>query len=275
MGNTRGFYVVGSSLNEYLNDVDTSNTINSKPLYYWINKTNQATPSDAGAIVLVNCSQITAQNYNSLNTINLAFTTNSLIQDNTFLIPRNFYRIELRFCSNNIVKNNNILSGTSGGISIYNSTSLTLTKNIVANPTSIAGYGIYLYSTTNSVIQENTLNRTSYGVFLTVSSNNNTIFNNTLSSNTYGVYIGSSSIKNTVYSNNIYNNYITSSSYGIYLTSSSFNTICSNKYNNYLSSTSYAIYLVRLIKQHYLWEQPLDYELWTLFSFFIKQHPLQ
>ena len=204
MGNTRGFYVVGLGLNDYLNDVDPSNTIDSKPLYYWINKTNQETPSDAGAIVLVNCSQITAKNYNSLNTINLAFTKNSLIQDNTFLIPNNFYRIEIRFCSNNIVKNNNILSGNSGGISVYNSTSLTLTKNIVANPNSRAGYGIYLYNTASSVIQENTLDRTSYGVYLTASSNNNTILNNNLSSNTYGVYVGSLSGGNTVFSNNIY-----------------------------------------------------------------------
>jgi len=43
-------------------DVDTSNTVDGKPIYYWVNVSNRAVPSDAGCVVLVNCRNITAEN---------------------------------------------------------------------------------------------------------------------------------------------------------------------------------------------------------------------
>jgi len=37
-----------------LNDVDTSNTVDGKPIYYWINETDKSVPNDAGYVALLN-----------------------------------------------------------------------------------------------------------------------------------------------------------------------------------------------------------------------------
>lgn len=41
------------------NDVDTSNSVNGKPIYYWVNEHYKTVPSNAGFVILKNCSGIT------------------------------------------------------------------------------------------------------------------------------------------------------------------------------------------------------------------------
>lgn len=42
------FGVRGSELSHFIHNIDTSNKVNGKPIYYWINKQNQRVPNDAG-----------------------------------------------------------------------------------------------------------------------------------------------------------------------------------------------------------------------------------
>ena len=68
------------------NDVDTSNTVDGKPIYYWVGKSNSAVPLDAGYVALVDCSYITVQNLNiekNREGILLANTSYSTITENT------------------------------------------------------------------------------------------------------------------------------------------------------------------------------------------------
>jgi parallel beta-helix repeat protein len=53
------FYIAFDTLLN--NDVDTSNTVDGKPIYYWINRQNMDVPSDAGFVVLKDCYNITVQ----------------------------------------------------------------------------------------------------------------------------------------------------------------------------------------------------------------------
>ncbi|RLG27722.1 hypothetical protein DRO03_11505, partial [Methanosarcinales archaeon] len=60
-GNTYNFYVFGSSLSEYTHNVDTSNTVDGKPIYYWVDQKGGRIPSDAGFAGVVNGTNITVR----------------------------------------------------------------------------------------------------------------------------------------------------------------------------------------------------------------------
>ena len=60
------------------NDVDASNTVDGKPIYYWLNVNGGIVPSDAAYIVLVNCTNIVVQNTNPQG-IMLGFSSNSTL----------------------------------------------------------------------------------------------------------------------------------------------------------------------------------------------------
>ena len=90
--NTCGAYNFGDSLMGMMTpiqDIDSSNLVDGKPTYYWIDQHNKAVPTDAGVVLLINCSYITISGlhidkggkYNSYS-IYLADTTNSIISDN-------------------------------------------------------------------------------------------------------------------------------------------------------------------------------------------------
>ena len=51
-----------TSLASLAQDIDTSNTVNGKPIYYWTAKHNISVPNDAGYVALLNCSNVTVSN---------------------------------------------------------------------------------------------------------------------------------------------------------------------------------------------------------------------
>jgi thermitase len=46
---------------DLINDVDASNMVNGKPIYYWVNETDRTIPADAGCVILVQCRNITIE----------------------------------------------------------------------------------------------------------------------------------------------------------------------------------------------------------------------
>ncbi len=48
-----GLHVTGNNPAEYMNDVDTTNLVNGKPVYYYVDTDNQVIPPDAGQVILV------------------------------------------------------------------------------------------------------------------------------------------------------------------------------------------------------------------------------
>ena len=94
--------------------------------------------------------------------------------------------------------------------------------------------GIYLDSSSNSMLSGNTASNNTYGIVLSSSSNNNTLSGNTASDNTYGIWLYPSS--NNTLSGNIASN----NTYGIWLYSSSNNNTLSG---NTASNNTYGILL--------------------------------
>ena len=71
-----------------MQDVDSSNTVDGKPIYYWVNMLDLIVPMDAGYVALVNCTNIIAENLDLRNNgqgILLVYTTNSTIAPPKFV----------------------------------------------------------------------------------------------------------------------------------------------------------------------------------------------
>ena len=80
-----GLIVDGNSLSDYINDVDTSNTVNKKTLYYYIDKNNINVPSDAGEVILINCTYCNITNLDLSNGtigVELAFSSYNNVSGN-------------------------------------------------------------------------------------------------------------------------------------------------------------------------------------------------
>ena len=118
--NGYNFGVFGSYLPEFIQDIDESNTVNGKPIIYWVNRQDEAVPLDSGYVALVDCSSITVQNLN-LNrngqALLLAYTTDSTIRQNK--ITENIHGIYICGSSDNIASGNNISRNAANGIYLY------------------------------------------------------------------------------------------------------------------------------------------------------------
>jgi parallel beta-helix repeat protein len=187
INNTRNFSVDGSSFSEFLNDVDVSNTVDSKPIYYWINKSDYAVPSEAGYIALINCSRITVQNMNFAKNgqgILLVHTTNSTITKNT--VENNNIGIDLKESSGNVMVENNVTANSGwAGISLLSSSNNSLIGNNIIGNTGWGGV-CFALSSNNSIIENNVKANGIYGVWLDRSSNN-CITGNTITNNEDGI----------------------------------------------------------------------------------------
>ena len=106
-GSKYNFGVVGISLSEYRQDIDTSNLVDGKPIYYLVNEQNRSVPNDAGFVGIVNCRNITvsnltlAENYEG---VLVAYSNHSRIQN--FTASDNYYGIYLWGSSGNRIYNN-------------------------------------------------------------------------------------------------------------------------------------------------------------------------
>jgi parallel beta-helix repeat protein len=102
-----------------LNDIDTSNTVNGKPIYYWVEQHNRTVPSDAGWVVLKNCSGITVQGLNlegNADGVLLCYTNGSTISGNS--VADNLNGITLQGSCNNVVSGNRVAGNLEYGISL-------------------------------------------------------------------------------------------------------------------------------------------------------------
>ena len=78
--NKFNFGVFASNITNYINNIDTSNSVNGKPIYYWVNKSNMAVPSNAGFVALINCTDAAVVNLNlsgNYEGLLLAYTKNT------------------------------------------------------------------------------------------------------------------------------------------------------------------------------------------------------
>ncbi len=201
--NTGDFAVLGENLSDFINDVDSSNTIDGKPIYYWVNKRDMTVPFDAGYVALVNCTLITIEWLIQTEAVQLIYTTSSTITNNivglslyyssnNIIFRNNFthsgHGIYLSGSSNNIISENDITANSMFGILLWVSSNNSVTGNNIAGN----GYdGIYLYSCSNNTVAGNNLANNRGGIRFLWASNNH-IYHNNFMNNTYPVHTSSS-----------------------------------------------------------------------------------
>ncbi len=202
-GNTMdhcGLKLLGHSPSDFINDADTSNMVNGRPLYYYLNETGVTVPSDAGQVILINGTGCIASGLNLSNAsvgIELAYTHGTTITDNTFdgnsmvgiyleyansentitdnVLADNNYGIDLVFSPTNLIQDNILLSNGLG-VAVGASTSNQMVHNIIKD----GAYGVYLEGSTFNTLTNNTVdNASTFGVYL-ASSNNNHVSENTM-----------------------------------------------------------------------------------------------
>jgi len=110
VGSKYNFHVWGEDLAHFVNDVDISNTVDGRPIYYWINEHDRAVPLDAGYVALVDCTCISVEDLNLKENgqgVLLANTTDStIVNDN---ITKNEYGVLLFSSSSNLIYHDNFV----------------------------------------------------------------------------------------------------------------------------------------------------------------------
>jgi parallel beta-helix repeat protein len=220
--NDLNFGVLGSTLYDFVNDVDVSNSVDGKPVYYWVNRSDAEVPSDAGYVVLVNCTNVNVENLTltkNMQGILLAYTNYSTISEND--VGNTWNGIMLSNSSKNIIRGNNLRANYGLGIGLTACSNNTISKNHV---TATDYFGIYLLQSSNNTISGiNVVTNSTIGIVL-LDSSDNSLFRNNIANNFGGIGLGQFSTTNTVSGNNITEN----SEYGIWLDDSSNNIISGN-----------------------------------------------
>jgi parallel beta-helix repeat protein len=133
-GNKYNFGVRGGTLSHYIQDIDTSNKVDTKPIYYWVGQKNQEIPSDVGFVGVVNSTNITVRDLNltkNRDGVLFAYTNNSRIENVN--APNNYYGIYLWYSSNNTLLNNTCKYSQDSGIYIEDSDFTTIGCDVTNN----------------------------------------------------------------------------------------------------------------------------------------------
>jgi len=206
-GNRYNFGAEGFSYSELDNDIDTSNLVDGKPIYYLVDASDNVIDSgtNAGTVYCINGDNITVKDLTLTNNddgIHFYNTSNSRIENNC--IDQCFAGIRLWSSSNNIITGNSV---------------------------SYVGFGIVLWmSSSNTMTANNAYGSLDYPLIVLDRSDNNTFTNNNVSDGYSGVLIQSSS-NNTIANNTVSNTYVQD---GITLQYSDNNVITDNNVSNSL-----------------------------------------
>ena len=188
---------------DFENDIDSSNTINGKPIIYWINKQDKKVPEDAAFVVLVNCVNITVENLKlskNIPNISLVATTNSIVQNNSIKVVH--AGILFFGCSNNTISNNFVFDG-GRGIHLFSSFQNIITTNSIKN----CSRAIKLKASDENIISSNIVSGNNFiGIDLD-GSNSNKFFHNMISNcEQMALWVWNDASENLFYFNNFVNN---------------------------------------------------------------------
>ncbi len=253
--NRYNFGVWSRSASGYYQDIDTSNTVNEKPIYYLVEKSDLTSDitldehTNAGYVGIISCHN----RWHNITVKNLNLTNNR----QGILVVR----------SSNVILDNNTVQNNEEGIYLYKSDYNLITScNVSSN-----AKNIYLYYSSSNNITGNSISKGRWGVWLFCGGYSNIIGNNVSSNGDTGISLYSSSgnniIANTVSSNGCYgidlrdssNNVLTCNTVSVNGYSSGvglgINLHCSNKnilyHNNLINNTKNA----RDIEKDNLWDK--------------------
>jgi parallel beta-helix repeat protein len=230
--NGYNFGIVNTKIEGYVQDIDTSNTINGKPIYYLVGQENTTIEAadNPGYIGIINSKNIEIKNVSLLEPnyqqvlfinsqdskieesqiqngvvagIQILFSSNIEILKNK--ISNCYYAIyastiigaEGKTLENGLISENE-LTENGGGIGFINAFGNKILKNKISknNP------GIYFTNSSNNVISENTISENEYGAINLILSSDNTLKGNNILNNGEGILLSGSS-NNIIFENSI------------------------------------------------------------------------
>ena len=222
-----GLRLGGSYAEIASHDIDTSNLVNGKHIYYYINATDLGSSNftNAGQVILVNCSYSLVSNLNVSDGsigISLIAGNNNTISGNV-ASDNNIDGIYLDESHNNIISGNTASDNSYDGIYLYDSHNNIISGNTANNN---SNYGIDLFYSDNNIISGNNASNSQYGLHLYFS-DNNIISGNAAHINQEGFYVYQSD-NNTITVNEANDNINT----GLYLYFSNDNTVSGNSFKD-------------------------------------------
>jgi len=179
-GNGYNFGVSGSQLPHFIQYMDTSNTVDGKPVYYWLDTQNDTVPGDAGYVGIVKSTNITVKNLTLTKNgqgVLFANTTDSRIE-NVTASNNGDNGIFLLLSSANNISGNNASSNGNDGIILHSSSANTITNDTL-NANGWDGLGIDGSSDNNNILTNDASYNYHNGMSFR-SGNNTYVFNNTV-----------------------------------------------------------------------------------------------
>jgi parallel beta-helix repeat protein len=205
--NGYNFGVTGEGLSDYVQNIDVSNKINGKSIYYLVSardiSLNGSLSQDVGYLAVVNSSNVKARSVNLSNNSEgflSVYSTDSLVENSNATSNRRaafiYYSARCSLVNDSftgnvegvrivssptaLVKNNFILDTGEYGLTLESSGDSTVEGNSIRN--SVRG-GLNLYSSPNCNVSKNTIVGNGFGIFAQVSTgakvDNNVVANNT------------------------------------------------------------------------------------------------
>ncbi len=152
-----------SQISPYLNNnVDASNTINGKPIYWLMNRQGEQVPADAGCVILVN-------------------STKMRLRD--LVLQSNFFGV-LLIDDSDIEVTNCVITNSTYAIQIKPTLNLTKSSNVTIDQCSILENGVAIYlEATNCIISHNLIDRNLAGIYVNRGSDLNLITRNIIANN--------------------------------------------------------------------------------------------
>lgn len=218
--------------------IDSTNLVNNKPLYFYVNKVGLV-PNDfnnAGQVILINCNESRAENLN----LSYTFTGLRLVKcfrnefNGIYASFNSNYGIHLDYSNNTTISGSIIRNNTLSGVYLENSHD----NNIIDNEVYKNAIGITCYGVLNNRITENTIfENNGIGLHIDYCFNHTITGNNVHDNIDYGIYISGganhtingnsvSGHKTIIYHEGGYGFWV--DQYGIFLEDSSYNNITHN-----------------------------------------------
>ncbi len=145
-------------------DIDTTNTINGKPVHYWSNCDGGKIPPGAGQVILANCTNVIVENQElscGYDGIELYMSDGIVIKNNTITANKR-YGIYSEYSKHSEIRNNTISSHGLEGI-LATGYDYGLISN---NTISYNRVGISLRGTFTAAIANNTIARNEKGIYM-------------------------------------------------------------------------------------------------------------
>jgi parallel beta-helix repeat protein len=192
-----GFVFEGDDLEHWITNSVFKNTVNEKILYFWKNLNMRKIPTNAGQIIIVNCSNMTIENQdisNTCNGIQIVYSEKNLIRNNVCNM-NNRNGIQIKYSKYNQIEKNICRYNGGQGIKVEYSNNNTFNYNYCTNhhnpEEQYENAGIRLFKSDFNKLENNSCNNNNIGILLERWCINNFVLNNKCKKNNFsGILIG-------------------------------------------------------------------------------------